>query len=280
MNETDPSPLSILRHQLATAGRSAYRFRRLAEDIEAAGASQASLDSSRSISHADCQQFLDRYVSDELAELDVRTIYPQVWQHLQTCDQCWPHYDLLIDTLEHEQFAEPAARPRRSMPPLSFLSTSSVEEPWTSRLQAQIAGTPFHLSISISLSHLQKIFSPAQLLTVRSEESLFPATTYLLLTDTIPFGGQTLVVEVTAAPVPEQSEQIAIHSLITCSGELPANLWAGLTWADETRRSPVDPSGQTDFGRVSLLALQSGLGSFKIEFEVHEAADNDSDSTG
>jgi hypothetical protein len=282
--ESGENPLlTELHRRLSEPGPWAHRFRRLAEAIvEAAGPEPTPPKQSQnakrpSLSCEECEDLLDLYVDDELKGHDVQRLYPLIWHHLQTCPRCRQAHDLIADTLGQERDGELPPIPHLETPRFSFLRSHSADTPWISRLRSQIAGAPFGLIFSFSLPYLQTLLSPPVPVTVRTEESLPTPPVRLLLSDTVAVGEQMVVVEVTAIHNPESPNHLDLQATITSSASLPENLWARLTWADQTRSVFVDIQGRVSFGEVSLTklqeALEAGEGSFEIAFEAGEVND-------
>jgi hypothetical protein len=258
----------------------AQRFRRLTKAIvgvagpQPAQAEPIQRSGESAMSCEECQAVLDLYLDEVLEGHEGRSMYPAVWQHLQTCAHCREAYDLLIDTLTRERRGELPRLRHRVAPRLSFLRPHSADAPWTTRLRSRLAGAPFGLAFSFNLAYLQTLLSPPVAVPARMEKPISSPATHLLLSDTVPVGEQTLAVEVMATRHPEQPDRLVLQALIIGSASLPESLGARLTWAGQTRTALVDADGQVDFGEVSLAnlqaALETGEGRFEIAFEAPE----------
>lgn len=267
----EDSSLTEFRQFLADRPSWAPHFRELAEAIAEVAAPEPRKSSSSDDCQA-CDDLLDMYVSDELEGKAVSQLYPQLWQHLQTCSRCQQAHHLLFDTLRRrgiDQFPVSSATVVSRLP---FLKAQSADAPWHVRLQSRLTGAPFRLSFSFNVAYLQNWLASPSPLTVRSEDYSLPSAAHLLLYDVLSVGDQMVTVEVMTRPSPDKPEAVTIQANLMGLAALPEKLMGRLNWAGQIYVAPVDRQGQINFGDISLFELKTALdtqtGPFEIAFEA------------
>lgn len=272
MTSNSFAPIDNLRHRLTQPGPWAERLRRLTQDI--AGLVDDDISSNPDepqLTCEECDAVLDHFIDDELNGQTAESLSRRVRAHLKDCTQCQLSYVLLFDTLVQDSAGQLTEIQQPADLPLSFLDRPNDETPWIARLQSQLAGSSFGLTISFSLSYLRTLLAPPQLLVRAEHTPTNSPTTHLLLSDQVAIGDQLLAVEVTATREPQRADWLTIQSVIAGPEAPLAHLRAKLTWAGETHLARVDANGTSNFGEVPLQALHSESHDFEVAFEVRES---------
>ena len=261
-----PALLDHLRSTTRQPEQLPKRFRRLYAAIESERFDEIDLECEV------VQNLLDIYVAEELEGREVRQSYPDVWQHLQTCSNCQPDYEALIDALRHVD--------QEIVKPVMVLPSKSTEPaPWLKRVHARMAEVVWSLELVLDSDYLREKLWPSTLQpqTRSDEASNLSNDRRLLLMERAPLGDQQVIVEVKASQIIADDDRLTLYLEVTASSSLPAHLVSQVSIAGQLHTAPFNADGHAVIEGISLAELRETLRSyqhsFKIVIEVRAADD-------
>jgi hypothetical protein len=215
------------------------------------------------LSHAECEEMLAWYTSDEQARQDVRNLYPTVWRHLQTCDRCAQSYELLKFALE--------AGPRAESPPrfdlatkLSFLSDRPFET-WRLEKSSPLFGNKPRVGFRLQPAYIRQVLATPRYAFSRDRGEQVPEL--LLLQDEMPLGQHLVTVSAWLVRSPLQTDLASIRFQIASQTRLGKGLTAHLRWGDQDYMTPVvDSRGRFESIVVPDFADAKNLGECRLNF--------------
>jgi len=214
------------------------------------------------ISCAVCNELLDIYLDAELANINVKHAYSEIWQHLQTCESCAIYYGWLY-TLLQKTPASPLSRVDCKQFDLSFMPFCqpppipvATQPAWHMYLRPRLLGEPFLLRFSFSVDYLQSqlaLFTPDPLQATAAAKHPRPPCT--LLKQYITLTEQKIVVKMLASPLSVHLGLVHLQATFTATPALVAKLQAKLVWGKRERIVWLTETGAADLGPV-LLPLE------------------------
>ena len=209
-NDKRPQVSKIARKQRAgtrSAGRAknsnqAAQLQRLAQAIEAA---PAHLKRTR-LSHAECEAALEFYADAEHRGERAQELYPEVAQHLQSCERCSLSYRLLTEALHDRIESSPSRHsPPASRRQLPFLMSSPAGARWIPNVSSRIGGAPLRFGFTLRAPVLPSQPDASAAPRVR-RQGLPPASPFLLLSDWLTVGTRQVNVELQALPAEDPAQ--------------------------------------------------------------------------
>lgn len=219
---------------------------------------------------ADCMSRLDLFGSDELDGFDVRRLHPELWEHLQVCENCRQMYDHLRTLLILEQEGGLLPSPPMELPRLPFLA-EPAPPPWcveqseqADRLSLRFFFAPVYLQHSLIVDY-----------PVPAHRGVAPAgpAPVLLLTDIVEVHDQQVVVLATARRSSEDVHTFDLDVAMVTELALAEAPTVVLKWGDREYRAALDDSGQTQFAGLPLDMLNTATddqpsAAFSLSLEV------------
>jgi len=230
------------------------RLARLAQAI-----ASASLPS-RPLSHADIEALLEFYVDSEQRGDDVRTLYPAVWKHLQSCSRCHTSYLLLTEALS-ESSEPPTIQAERSLP---FLVTQPENAAWRKYVRSRIAGASLGFGFTIRAEHLQKLVAPPSEPALVLRNHAQSETKALLLSDHFTLGKREVMVELWTRRT-QDPDQVQIEIILASSAPLPEPLRVSLRWNGHHYSSQIQ-QGYGVIERIPIADLKNAR-DLHVDFE-------------
>ncbi len=227
----NPSPSKRQRH-------------RLAADI--VSAAQTPEQKVKALTHAEVEELLAWYISDERAGKNVAQLYPAVAQHLASCAQCKNSYSVL-----KLAFSEPAASQEAAPPSsevqLPFLALPS-QVPWYQEKASQLLGPDARVRFLLNPTHLKSAFAHSRLSSLRgageTEESL-------VLDDDMLLGEQQTHVQVWLNRRAPDSDRAQVRVVIMSPTPLPEPLQLRLRWGNQDLAAALH-EGQAIFENLAI----------------------------
>ncbi len=230
---------------------------------------------SSAITHAECEEVLPWYISDERQGKNVRQLYPAIWEHLQNCIICTDSYELLNRPTD-QRLAKQTVE-RALMRRLPFLDPKPYET-WFRCQEPQLLGRRLRTTFLFNPVHVQNLLSGPSLDGTRrviSTEGRF-----LLLNDQARVGEQELEVQALLMPSARSPGQFQMQLTVVAPEPLKTNLRARLYW--QAQEFTLDLSaGKTTFENLAPPDLDASYQDIpSSEFRlVVEAATNEPDWT-
>ena len=228
------------------------RLARLAQAI-------AATSPTRALSHADVEAILEFYVDSEQRGDDVRTLYPAVWKHLQSCNRCHTSYLLLTEALS-ESSEPPTIQAERSLP---FLVTQPENAAWRKYVRSRIAGASLGFGFTIRAEHLQKLVAssePALVLRNHAQSE----TKALLLSDHLTLGKHEVMVELWTHRT-QDADHVHIEIILAATAPLPEPLRVSLRWNGHHYSSQIQ-QGYGVIERIPIADLKNAR-DLHVDFE-------------
>jgi len=233
----------------------ALRLKHLAQAI--ASASHAS--SPRRLSHHELESLLEFYVDSEQRGDDVRTLYPAVWKHLQSCSQCHTSYLLLTKALAESAESPPLQATR----PLPFSVTQPENAAWRKYIRSRIAGAPLGFGFTIQAEYLQKLVASSEpALVLRNHAQ--PETKTLLLSDHLTLGKHEVMVELWTHRT-QDADHVHIEITLAATAPLPEPLRVSLRWNGHHYSSQIQ-QGYGVIERIPIADLKNAR-DLHVDFE-------------
>ncbi len=229
---------------------------RLAEDM----ASETARAESRA--HAECEEALPWYIADEQRGENVRTRYPAVWHHLQSCSRCRQSYALIAQAPASASQPSSATRPA-----LPFLQPAP-HAPWHQSRAPRLAGGPPQIAFLLNAAHLNKLFANTSPLSLRqAREASASEGQALLFDDQMVIDDTSVDVQAWLVPSPQATGRFDIHLSIRSPVPLKTALQARLRWGTEEQMAyPAD--GEAVFENLPRLDLTSYPDIPSTEFQL------------
>ncbi len=238
----------------------ALRFQHLAQAI----ASVPDAIQARRLSHVEVESLIEFYVDSEKRGEKVRTLYPAVWEHLQSCDRCRASYILLIEATSNSSTPESDGLPSiKAAQPLPFLVAQREDAAWNRHVRSRIGGAPLGFGFTIHAGHLQRLVAfPAPAIALRDQSQ--PGARSLLLSDTFTLGKREVMVELWTRRT-EDSTQVQIEIHLASSTSLSELLRVSIQWNGHRYSSPIR-QGRGMIDRIALADLERAR-DLRVEFE-------------
>lgn len=210
--------------------------------------------STETISCAACNDLLAHYLDAELAHLNVKHLYAEVWQHLQQCHSCATYHDWLYTVLRHGAATAPLSA---HQPPLDLAFLPFPPPPaavgaapaWRTYLRPALLGEPFLLRISFAPAYLQ-----AQLQLLTQAASPAPRA---LLTQRLVLPTQELAINLVAHPLVLRLGLVRLQATFSATPAPPTGLEVQLQWGQLTRVAAITNHGEANLGPVLLTPVPS-----------------------
>jgi hypothetical protein len=233
----------------------ALRLKHLAQAI--ASASHAS--SPRRLSHHEVESLLEFYVDSEQRGDDVRTLYPAVWKHLQSCSQCHTSYLLLTKALAESAESPPIQSTR----PSPFPVTQPENAAWRKYIRSRIAGASLGFGFTIQAEYLQKLVASSEpALVLRNHAQ--PETKTLLLSDHLTLGKHEVMVELWTHRT-QDADHVHIEIILAATAPLPEPLRVSLRWNGHHYASQIQ-QGYGVIERIPIADLKNAR-DLHVDFE-------------
>ncbi|MBN1314520.1 MAG: hypothetical protein JXA42_03595 [Anaerolineales bacterium] len=183
---------------------------------------------------------MDMVVDDELAGMPMNLHYPNIYQHLQTCENCRTAHDELSDLLMQKLSGQLLRVPEHRPP-----NTQRI------RWNLQISSSPLDswqcLSCSIPQAHLSAILA-ANPLPPLSRQGVTRGQPYrLLLADVVHSESTTIGVQIILQSHWSSPDQIALVVDLSSDSPLPTPLTATLNWDHVSQTVLADDTGRAFF---------------------------------
>ncbi len=217
-----------------------------------------------SLSHKECEAVLEFYVDAESRGEQAQILYPDVWEHLRTCEHCHWDYMLLTEDLLDTESTDAAFLSTAPALSLPFLTPSQKDAPWTTQIYSRIAGAPFHFSFTLRAPFLWNQVALVVPTLVLRDGPHAPEST-LLLSDIFSLGEREVDVELRALRS-EDGERIQLQVLLASSVSLPEPLRVTLAWNDHQLFDLVH-EGRAAFEGILLSELKNS-GDLHLEFQA------------
>jgi hypothetical protein len=210
--------------------------------------------------HADVEALLEFYVDSEQRGDDVRTLYPAVWKHLQSCNRCHTSYLLLTEALS-ESSEPPTIQAERSLP---FLVTQPENAAWRKYVRSRIAGAPLGFGFTIQAEYLQKLVAPPSEPALVLRNHAQPEIKTLLLSDHFTLGKREVMVELWTRRT-QDPDQVQIEIILASSAPLPEPLHVSLRWNGHHYASQIQ-QGYGVIERIPIADLKNAR-DLHVDFE-------------
>jgi len=184
--------------------------------------------------HVEVEAVLPFYVKDAQRGEDVRALYPFIWRHLQSCEDCRNVHDLLVGP------ADPAVASNQAdlKPNLNLLGDSSPEEtknsPWQltySRKKNRTESAVIRFDTSFVIRCLSAVGAPTQTRGARPQE------TCLLFADLLTLERGDLQVDTWVEPSLEKQGNYRVRVALTQAPGSKLSLQASLRWGGKNFKS-------------------------------------------
>ncbi len=208
---------------------------------------------SAALAHNDVEAFLDFYIDAELRQEPVRSRYPQIWKHLQTCERCRQSYELQLKALR-VQTAPTDAKFAWTVPYSSIAKESAA---WRVNVHPRVGGAPLGFQVEIFLQRLQQVFAPVPPV-VALRGDVPAAQKRLLLSDILELSDQNIAVEIWTDPL-EPVNQTGLEIKLAADQPLPPQTRVTLKWQDH-QASAIAQNGIAHFTQIPVSELQTEPG--------------------
>ncbi len=216
-----------------------------------------------SLSHAECEALLEFYVDSEQRGETARELYPSVWNHLQSCEQCRLSYVLLSEASVPGP-VEPALQPSAPLAfDLPFLTHSQKDAAWISHVSSRVGGGPLRFDITLGPAWIKSIFAPpsAQFQYKGSAET----HRALLFSKILSVGTRKVDVKLWVQELGDPA-YVQLQVLLASSAPLPEPLRVVIRWNGHTLSDWMH-QGMATFKGVDASDLQN-VQDLRVEFEA------------
>ena len=210
--------------------------------------------------HADVEALLEFYVDSEQRGDDVRTLYPAVWKHLQSCSQCHTSYLLLTQALAESAESPPLQATR----PLPFSVTQPENAAWRKYVCSRIAGASLGFGFTIRAEHLQKLVAPPSEPALVLRNHAQSETKALLLSDHLTLGKHEVMVELWTHRT-QDADHVHIEIILAATAPLPEPLRVSLRWNGHHYASQIQ-QGYGVIERIPIADLKNAR-DLHVDFE-------------